>query len=150
MRGSDEIDIVGGVRPIRGEVRREEDHEEWGDQIVDTLHVPRRRVAQGPDVKDALEGTLNHLVVEEAGRGRGAWHIHQDLVKRVTLVLRALVVGDVEVLRHRRPVLTPPVLVGKVANPHIGCELRQSPEAATSFRAAEAAEAMLCKTPQGT
>ena len=70
--------------------------------------------------------------------------------KRVTLVLRALVVGDVEVLRHRRPVLTPPVLVGKVANPHIGCELRQSPEAATSFRAAEAAEAVLCKTPQGT
>ena len=53
------------------------------------------------------EGARCDLVVQKSGRGGGARHVHQDLVQRVALVLRALRVGRVKELRHRLPVLAP-------------------------------------------
>ena len=64
-------------------------------------------MAQRPYVEDALEGALHDLVVQQARRGRGARHVHQDLVQRVLLVLRTLRVVHIKVLRHARPVLAP-------------------------------------------
>ena len=144
MRGSAGRSGGGGddaARPAHlRQVRREEDHEEGRDEVVDALHVPGRRVAERPDVKDALERAPHRLGLEDARGGRAAawwggggrerasgerirnvrglfgrqagsdvraWHVHQDLVQRVALVLRSFGVGDLKVLRHRLPVLAP-------------------------------------------
>jgi len=58
--------------PDLRQVRREEDHEERRDQVVDALHVARRRVAERPDVQDALERAPHRLGLEDARRGRAA------------------------------------------------------------------------------
>ena len=52
-------------------------------------------------------GIRGEVVGFLGGRGARARHVHQDLVQRLALVLRSLGVGDVEVLRHRLPVLAP-------------------------------------------
>ena len=64
--------VQDGLRQLAGihaafdvvirDVASEEDLPEGRDEVVDTLHVAARWVADGPDVEDALEGALSGFV----------------------------------------------------------------------------------------
>jgi hypothetical protein len=56
----------------RTEIRRQEDLEERRREVVDALHVAARRVADRPDVEDALE-TLRSARGERTKRAGSAW-----------------------------------------------------------------------------
>mmetsp|Transcript_7429 Transcript_7429/g.28138 ORF Transcript_7429/g.28138 Transcript_7429/m.28138 type:complete len:242 (-) Transcript_7429:386-1111(-) len=74
--------------------------EERCHEVVDSLHVATRWMANCPDVEDSLHAPVHHLVMEE-GHPRGrARHVHQDLPQQILLLGRALLVRYVEVERN--------------------------------------------------